>query len=111
MQIKNRRGNRLRSIGYILSLFCFLSCIGQLSFFYMQVYREKSDIRQLRHTANIQQGQLQWEDLQRQNADIIGWLTIPGTNIDYPIVQGNDNRYYLTHNFLKEAHYARRYFS
>lgn len=35
--------------------------------------------------------------LQRVNPDIVGWLTVDGTQIDYPIVHGKDNDYYLTH--------------
>lgn len=36
--------------------------------------------------------------LQAQNPDVYAWITVPGTNIDYPILQSaSDNSYYLTH--------------
>ncbi len=35
-----------------------------------------------------------------KNKDFIGWITIPNEPmIDYPVVQGDDNEYYLTHAF------------
>lgn len=33
------------------------------------------------------------------NNDVVGWLSIPGTNINTPIVQSKDNNYYLRCNF------------
>src|SRR5574344_2148834 len=39
------------------------------------------------------------------NSDTVGWLTVPGTNIDYPVVQTTDNSYYLSHNFNKDKDY------
>lgn len=36
------------------------------------------------------------------NSDVVGWLRVPNTNIDYPVVQANDNDYYLKHNLYNE---------
>lgn len=37
--------------------------------------------------------------LQKQNPDVYAWITIPDTEIDYPILQSpEDNRFYLEHS-------------
>lgn len=42
-----------------------------------------------------------FEALQRINGDIYAWLYIPGTEINQPLLQRNeDSSYYLTHNSL-----------
>jgi sortase B len=38
-----------------------------------------------------------------QNPDIKGFLTIPGTPVQNPVVQSSDNEYYLEHTFDKQA--------
>ena len=45
---------------------------------------------------------LQVQELQKENPDIIGWIEIVGTKINYPVLQGEDNSYYMTHNYKKE---------
>lgn len=37
-----------------------------------------------------------FESLQSLNEDVIGWIYIEGTNINYPIVLGDDNQYYTS---------------
>lgn len=36
------------------------------------------------------------------NPDTVGWVSIAGTPLEYPVVQTDNNSYYLSHNFLKE---------
>ena len=45
----------------------------------------------------------EYGELYLQNTDMVGWLSIAGTNINYPVMQTPNNpNYYLKHNFEKE---------
>jgi sortase B len=43
------------------------------------------------------------ESMYAQNQDLAGWLTIEGAGIDYPVLKGTDNDYYLEHDFYGNA--------
>lgn len=43
------------------------------------------------------------EELKSINNNYEMWIEIPNTKINYPIVQGKDNEYYLKHNFKSES--------
>lgn len=43
---------------------------------------------------------LTFKELKERNPDVIGWIDVYGTNIDYPIVQGKDNDEYLNKTVL-----------
>jgi len=45
---------------------------------------------------------IDFEKLSEINPDIKGWIRIPDTGIDYPIVQGSDNHVYLHKSFSGE---------
>lgn len=45
----------------------------------------------------------EYQLLHQLNSDMVGWIQVPGTNINYPVVQTPDNaNFYLDRNFYKE---------
>lgn len=48
--------------------------------------------------------EVDWNELQEINPDVIGWLVVEGVpSISYPILQGEDNDYYL-HRTVKQTY-------
>ena len=45
--------------------------------------------------------QVDFAGLQAQNPHVVGWLYCEGTPIDYPVVQGADDEFYLTHDYAR----------
>ena len=43
-----------------------------------------------------------FKTLKEKNNETVAYLVVPNTNIDYIVVKGKDNSYYLNHNFNKE---------
>jgi len=68
------------------------------------VYKElESDNTQVQKENNIKTERMaKLEELQKENSDIVAWLQIEDSNINYPVLQGRDNSYYMTHNYKKQ---------
>lgn len=43
-----------------------------------------------------------FEKLKNINSDVVGWIIMEGTQVNYPIVQGENNSYYLNHSYEKK---------
>lgn len=46
--------------------------------------------------------EVDFNKLKEKNSDVVAYMKINNTNIDYPIVRTTDNSYYLTHNLEKK---------
>ncbi len=45
-------------------------------------------------------------DLKNINNEVVGWIQVNGTNVNYPFVQTKDNSYYLNHQLDKKKNTA-----
>ena len=56
----------------------------------------------IQEVVNSDTTEIDWNKLKEINPDIVGWIIVPGTNINYPILKTNNDLYYLTHTYEKE---------
>jgi len=79
----------------VLLLFLLCLSIGSYALWDShQIYQEANQQRYEQYKPTADET-LSFQELQKINPDVFGWLTIYGTNIDYPLVQGESNSTYL----------------
>ncbi len=61
--------------------------------------KEYAEIKSETDQARNQREYVDFAELSSQNPDTVGWLYIPDTKVDYPVVQAADNEWYLDRNF------------
>ena len=116
------RARRLRTAILVVAA---MSCLADFGIYYYDSYKAQKLSAQLtekKNDAAVNQmyGQTQtvqenadgqqitltvldeYKSLYNQNKNLIGWLEIADTNIDYPVMQTADNEYYLNHNINQE---------
>lgn len=67
-----------------------------------EIYRSSENEIVESLTSEGQQIRSPFHDLVAINEDIVGWVTVNDTRIDYPILQAADNDYYMERNYKKE---------
>lgn len=107
----SKETNRLMKIIFIFFIIIFVCGMGYLTYYLYDRNKNNKDNEEILNNIEIDENKitktktermLQLEELQKENEEIIGWLEIEGTNINYPVLQASDNEYYLTHNYKKE---------
>ena len=95
------------SVVFWLALVVFVVSLGALAYIgytYWQGQKAYDDIAGDAFVApdstSLADFQVDWDALRAINSDVVGWIYMPGTGINYPIAwREGDDDYYLKHNF------------
>ncbi len=105
---KPRRSGGVYKVIFVIAsivLVVSLSILGAMAFSYFQgqqKYRDIADMSQFDpegFDGDLENVHIDWDALKAANPDTVGWIYVPNTTVNYPIVQGGDNDYYLYHDF------------
>lgn len=121
--IELRKQEKRRKLIVVFSSLVAALCFGYFGVYYFFAARTSMDYEQLSdlkgsdalsetqekndfslHKSSVKLPDIldEYKTLYSKNKRLIGWLKIDDTNIDYPVMQTENNEYYLDHNFNQE---------
>lgn len=87
------------AVNFAVLAFCLLLLsYGCYAIWDSQQLTRAADNRQYAVYKPTEEDARSFEELKAVNPDVFGWLNVYGTNIDYPLVQGEDNSKYVNTN-------------
>ncbi len=111
---KREKSRRKRSIKKKIILICTIVLLCLLAYLAYYFYNKGKNMTSIREAQEYMEVKDEKEnvvederidkvkELQSQNSDIKGWIQIENTNINYPLLQGEDNEFYADHDYKKE---------
>ncbi|MBQ9041219.1 MAG: class B sortase [Eggerthellaceae bacterium] len=105
---QKRKGSRAWRVVFVIALVVLvasLAALGVIAFSYFQgqmkydKVADDSGFDPNDAVSNVAELHVDWDALRAVNEDTVAWLYVPNSNINYPVVRGSDNEYYLTHDF------------
>ena len=98
---------RLQTILLICFIAVFVFSAIMLILYYAQGTREENAFKELADSVKDDGDSdilARYQALSKQNPDMVGWIRIDGTSIDYPVMYTpGDGDFYLDHGFDKES--------
>ena len=103
---------RILNIAIYLILFLILICSGfKLYFWYKDKKNNDETTEQLKNNVKLEKIKkdnsnnekyiVDFKKLKSENSDVVAYIKVNNTNIEYPIVKTSNNTFYLNHSFDK----------
>lgn len=105
---KNKNTKKKIIVKLLILLIILVTFLIIIFIKYKDYLKTKSEINKLLSDISVQptdtktEMMLKLEELQKINSDIVAWLKIEDTSINFPVLQTTDNDYYMTHTYNKE---------
>ncbi len=113
--MKQRKKNPVFILIFLAALAVFLFAAIKLGTFFFRYYKEDASYKKLEVFAALDDlppenteketqyiSPIDFTSLKEINPDTIAWIYFENMDINYPIVQGEDDDFYLHHDFYKE---------
>jgi len=107
---KLQKKAKTRFVLFIILILLFVYSTFQVGYWvYSNINLSKQDEKIKEETKVVKEDEkgqkvetVDFSKLKEINQDVVGWIKIANTNINYPILQTNDNEYYLKRDIYKQ---------
>lgn len=117
--MKIKKGNLLIGFIQVISIIIIIISLYYIYLWYIDNKKTENILNEIYENANVSSDNISVDNdlkievenidfnkLINKNPDTIGWIKVLGTDINYPVVQTNNNNFYLTHSFDKSYNKA-----
>ncbi len=105
---RKSNNNKIQNVLLILFIVIFLVSGFILLKWFLDTNKSNDTYKELaQEVVNVNEenpdgNKIDFEKLKSINSDVVAWIKIDGTTINYPVMKTTDNNYYLKKNFYKE---------
>lgn len=96
---------RIITVFIVVCIIVMIYSLFNIVMWYIGIKRNQTiqeEINEIIDTSSDDIKEIDFVKLKEKNSDIIAYLKVNNTNIDYVVVKGKDNKFYLRHNLYKE---------